>query len=954
MKWKLRKLFELVKNKGKSLAEVYALIPGSQELYEQQIRKALRDNPPSEFGAHSYSWLEACLGPAPDTIHVEVSKPDGYCYFEVQVSVNEAGDIEFGTATEVEYTLMVQSKTESQRFQESLLSQSTTHRTFNEQLATQYRLNESEGTTYLSVDFAGQADVRNRNGRIYTQECLEEAVTELQVRLPLPFCTVHEDQTDLSKVAGLIHEVSFDSEKGTVTIPKIELLETAPGKSLKELLDKGVSVEISHRAVGQGYLETDESTGQETEVVTWLRYEGFDTVWPGRSGFGNTFLEPKPEGGPPPTPPGAPQPAGTQLTETRVAEIVGQAMSTALSPFQTQFQEQLDEQKKQQQKQSLRVVAAETIEEVLLTYPQFGDVEKNELRRIALDVNRIYERVSSNPSDRASIKAAQERLIEGQVETFSKMHAAYKLDAQRLPEGRNGSRYINKYGGVTNVDEVIGQSPLEVAEVNRVVETVLDAVFPNELLRKQAEVSQKHENFKIHAKMLDRNMHQLAPKIQREVDRGLKWETLQGDIDVPVSITSMYIELAVWRMLTAIPHVQLHPMVALLENIPIQDFVSAFGKTAGLDKWARASGVAEGAERPTSKVAYGNYLLGASSQKYATTYTQESLATVRGTVMDITTEVVALCAKDIADAIDGMLWELMVNESLAGKSKKVSTAETLTYEGTKSAATVWTAAHAGWVTYEWVVSKNSDGNPTKSYPQRLFPDYGETDQSASGLTRQVMAVTDTNSSPQKYDYARRLDGTIDETKHWYFDGADGTITLTSAGRNRLANADSLKLTYQYSENCSVWDANTPTGMGFKDHLWDLRFAISDARQRVVDENYTPTTLAWSFAAEDKIAGGENFRRDGLTTTDVVDAQNTVTNFSGMLPVWSANFPKKYALVFQDKHALYGIHTPYMMGMPQMIDRTGDPFLSGTQFSGAAVPKWQKGSVVALQNFPYAE
>lgn len=953
MKWKLRKLFELVKNKGKSLAEVYALIPGSQEMYEQQIRKALRDNPPAEFGAHSYSWLEACLGPVPDKIVVEVSKPDGYCYFEVDVSVSESGDIQFGTATEVEFQIIVQAKTEAQRFQESLLSQAPAHRTFNEQLATQYRLNESEGITYLCVEFAGQADVRNRNGRTYTQECLEEAVTELQTRLPLPFCTVHEDQTDLSKVAGLIHEVAFDSEKGVVTIPKIELLETAPGKSLKELLDKGVSVEISHRAVGQGYIETDESTGQETEVVTWLRYEGFDTVWPGRSGFGNTHLLPKLEGAPAPTPPGAPQPAGTQLTETRVAEIVAQVMGTALSPLQQQFQQQLDEQKKQQDKNSLRVIAAETIEEVLLVYPQFGDVEKNELRRMGLDVNRIYERVSSNPTDRAAIKTAQERLIEGQVDTFSKIHAAYKLGEQNLPEGRSGSRYINRYGGVTSVDEVIGQSPLDAAEVNRVVNTVLDAVFPNELLRKQSEVSQKHENFKIHADMLDRHMYSMAPKIQREMDRGLKWETLQGDIDVPVSITSMYIELAVWRMLTAIPHVQLHPMVALLENIPIQDFVSAYGRTAGLDKWARASAIAEGADRPTSKVAYGNHLLAASAQKYATTYSQESLATVRGTVMDITTEVVALCGKDIADLIDGMLWELMVNEVLAGKSKKVSTAETLTPVGTKASATKWKAKHAGWVTYEWVVVKNSDGNPTRSYPQRLFPDYNSEEQSAT-VTRQKMVVSDSGDSPPDYDYARRLDGTIDEKKHWYFDGADGTIILTAAGRTQLGDDEDLTLTYQYSENCAVWNATTPSGSTFKDHLWDLRFAISDARQRVIDENYTPTTLAWSFAAEDKIAGGENFRRDGLTMTDVVDAQNTVTSFSGMKPVWSANFPKKYALVFEDKLALYGIHTPYMMGMPQMIDKTGDPFLSGTQFSGAAIPKWQKGSVVALQNFPYAE
>jgi len=948
MNWKLRKLFELVKNKGMKLAEVYALIPGSQEVYERNIRKALKTSPPAEFGAHSWSWLEACLGPAPDKIVVEVSKPDGYCYFEVDVNVDAAGSITFGTATEVEYELVSKAKNEARQFQESLDQVKPQPRRYDESIAANLSLRESEGTSYLSVDFAGQADVRNRNGRIYTLECLQEAVEELQDRLPLPFGTVHEDQTDLGKVAGLIHEVTFDPETGKVSIPKIELLDTTSGTDLKEILDKDVAVEISHRAVGQGYLDTDESTGQETEYVTWLRYEGIDTVWPGRSGFGNTNLLPKPESAPPTpaTPPGAPPQPGTQLTETRVAEIVAQGMAIALTPLQTQFQQQLDEQKKQQDKNSVRVIAAETIEEVLLAYPQFGDVEKDELRRVGLDVNRVYERVSSNPTDRAAIKAAQERLIEGQVETFSKMHAAYKLGAKNLPEGRSGSRYINRYGGVTTVEEVIGESPLDIAETNRIVNTAVDAIYQgNTILKEQSERNQKHPNFQIHAKILDRQMHQLAPAIQSEMDRGLKWETLQAGVEVPVSITSMYIELVAWKMLTAIPHVQLHPMTVLLENIPIEGFTSAYGKKAGLDKWAQASSVGEHTNIPTSKIDFGNHVLAASAQKYATTYTQEALATIRNTVMDIQTSVVALCGKDLADMIDGMLWELMVNEALAGNSTKVSTAEVLTPVGAKGTATKWTAANAGWITYEWLVVKD-DNNPTRSYPQRLFPADGATEQTTSGITRQVMHLTDDHSTPTKYEY-------MDD---WTFDAVDGTITLTTAGRTKLtaSNGDDLKLTYQYSDNFTAWDATLPSGMSFKDHLWDLRFAISAARQKVVDQNYNPHTIAWSFAAEDQIAGGENFRRDGLTVTDVVDAQNTVRDFAGTMPTWSANFPKKFVLVFEDKFALYGIHTPYMMGPPQMIDETGDPFLSGNQFAGAAIPKWQKASVVGLQNFQYLD
>ena len=957
MNWKLRKLFELVKNKGMELAEVYALIPGSQEMYERAIRKALKDNPPAEFGAHSYSWLEACLGPVPDKIVVEVSKSDGYCYFEVDVNVDAAGMITFGTATEVEYELVSKAKNESRRFYESLEQNAPQNKQYDEQHAANVQVNEDQDATYLSVDFAGQADVRNRNGRIYTSECLEEAVQELQDRLPIPCYTVHEDKDDLGKAAGLIHEVAFDTETGKVSIPKIELLETSSGKDIKELLNKNVALEISHRAVGQGYVDTDESTGEQTEYVTFLRYESIDTVWPGRSGFGNTNLNKKTEGHEP-TPSGSEptrstqgnppqQQQGGQLTEERIVELVGQSVHAALTPYQERMQQQLDAQNQQQAKSALKVIAGETIEEVLLAYPQFGDVEKNEIRRVATDVGRLYERVSSNPSDRASIKSAQERMIAGVVETFSQMHAAYKLDEKRVPErGRSGSRYINSYGGVTHVDEVIAHSPLDSAEVNRVVNTAYDRLVPKGFMRNQLEAQRGHENFQEHAKMLDAYMHTAAPKIQREIDMGLKWETVQADIDVPVSITSMYIELVAWKMLTAIPYLQLHPMTALLENIPIQEFTSAFGKNAGLHKWADASSIAEGANRRTSTVKYGNHVLAASSQKYATTYTQESLATIRGTVMDITVDIVALCGRDLADLIDGMAWELQVNEALALDTASVTNEVLGTGDNSK---TKFEADNSAWITYEWIVVKNSDGNPTRSYPQRLFPDYDNHQQSASGITRTKISLTDDGGGSPEYKYAVRADGTIDASKDWYFDAADGTITLTAAGVTKLGT-DDLQLTYSYSKNVEVWDATVPSGMTFKEHLWDLRFAISRSRNKIIERNYTPQFIAWPFSVKDQVVGGQNFAADGLTNVDVVNAMNDATNYVGMDPVYSANFPDKYALVSELNYMLYGIHTPYTMSAPQYIDKTGDPFLYGTQFSGAAVPKEEKASVIVLKNF----
>lgn len=102
-----------------------------------------------------------------------------------------------------------------------------------------------------------QADVRNRNGRVYPKAHLRKAVLNLSERVSRQPQAVyseleHPSYPDLirTKSCGLLTEVTWDEDSG-ISYCKVEILpDTATGKEVLEGISKGVTYGISTRGAG--------------------------------------------------------------------------------------------------------------------------------------------------------------------------------------------------------------------------------------------------------------------------------------------------------------------------------------------------------------------------------------------------------------------------------------------------------------------------------------------------------------------------------------------------------------------------------------------------------------------------------------------------------------------------------------------------------------------------------
>lgn len=102
-----------------------------------------------------------------------------------------------------------------------------------------------------------QADVRNRNGRLYPKDVLRSAVLDLSARVSKIPQTVyseleHPQYDDLikEKACGLLTEVSWDEDSG-IGYCKVEILDSTPtGKEVLEGVANGNTYGISTRGSG--------------------------------------------------------------------------------------------------------------------------------------------------------------------------------------------------------------------------------------------------------------------------------------------------------------------------------------------------------------------------------------------------------------------------------------------------------------------------------------------------------------------------------------------------------------------------------------------------------------------------------------------------------------------------------------------------------------------------------
>jgi hypothetical protein len=113
---------------------------------------------------------------------------------------------------------------------------------------------EQNGTMYL-VGIIQASDTVNGNGRIYPHAILEREINNYQKLVREARATGEldhpdSDQITLANVSHLMTGVWWDKENPHLVMGKVKVLETPAGQTLRKLVEGGVKVGISSRAVG--------------------------------------------------------------------------------------------------------------------------------------------------------------------------------------------------------------------------------------------------------------------------------------------------------------------------------------------------------------------------------------------------------------------------------------------------------------------------------------------------------------------------------------------------------------------------------------------------------------------------------------------------------------------------------------------------------------------------------
>lgn len=132
---------------------------------------------------------------------------------------------------------------------------------------------KKEGNRYMMSGILQKADVLNQNGRIYPSSILKREVENYQKfirenRALGELDHPQESVIELKNVSHIIREAHIDT--GGVVRGNLEVLDTPMGKTLKSLVDSGVTIGISSRGVGSTKNEGGRAIVQEDfQLICW-------------------------------------------------------------------------------------------------------------------------------------------------------------------------------------------------------------------------------------------------------------------------------------------------------------------------------------------------------------------------------------------------------------------------------------------------------------------------------------------------------------------------------------------------------------------------------------------------------------------------------------------------------------------------------------------------------------
>ena len=992
----LKRFFEMAERWGKTLNEVFAVVPNSYQDYSSQIREALREDPPEDFSRDDWAYVEAVIGDEPDQVLLECYHSSGkFAYYLYDVTF-EDGTVKWSNQREVEIEAALKAKPVMERRMNEVVDppQDLVVDVSDFEIAF-----EDDSKVYASVAIAQKADVKNKNNRIYPKDVLEDAVVRLKDRItltgPIAMETMHRDARYIGDVCAVIHEVAFNLQTGIVTLPKIELLETTSGKNVQVLLDVVPAFQVSQRGLGISHEEIDPNTGLRVQIMDWLEIQGWDMVWNGdasveaavltlneeASGAPVPSVDPVPET-PPATvsvpvsvPAGAPArtPASVQPSQGRptgayfrppanggdpvpetppvaVPVVAPAAAAVAAQEQQGLLGKEVLSLVKTAVQQALGPVVS-TME------TETKELRQKEFKRIAdevldtvlakhprftekqkaaiksgINVSAAYAQVES--LDVSSITRVLTPVLEAEIEQADKLIATKEVDEWGVSGQavQSGSRHINAYGGAT-YSEVINDAHAS---------GIFDAADYNVVTEGAIDLMTRGDRENNWVMPLDhpgmKPLAQVMNTFYHAYGPQLAVETAASGVAIPVTQVSMLLVPTVWRMTTAFQVSQLHPMSLMVEDIPIERWTGQQSAKNEYEKWDSLD-PGDSQVIPESVLDYEYYRLAAGYQPQHVRVTPRARAITRNTVMNPTMRSTALAAREIVDQNDTMLWRALIMEALKFEALKVSTFTALVRVASTNEYTV----KPGLIPYEWVVRHDTNKNVSKSGLIRNFPVDGEAVAAELSGERTLQPLELQEGAG---DNTPLLYGT-DYTADW----VKGTIILTAAGRAKASTANGVRAKYSYATNLSIWNATVPSGSTFIEHLVDLRLRIADARTKIKDRHYMPECIAWNYGLMDKVSAGKNFTNEGGNIAQAIDMMSNILRYAGSESVDSTAIPPEYVICTQKMSILFGMHTPFTLTGEVITDNTGDRRYFGEQFAGSAVPAPEKVSIVAVENVP---
>ena len=1002
----IKKFMEMAKRMGKTLNEVFAVVPNSFQDYSGQVRTALREDPPEDLNVNDWLYVEALIGESPDQVLVECYKSEGgQTYFLYDLAF-EDGKVKWSNQREVEVEAALKVKPIMERRMSEVVDPPQTPVIDVSDI--QLTVNEAEGSTRTaSVEIAQKADVRNRNNRIYPKEVLRDAVERLKIRIaatgPVPMETMHRDEHYIGDVCAVIHEVAFNEATGVVSLPRIEMVQTQSGKDVMTLIDAGLEFQVSQRGLGLSHEEVDPQSGLKVQIMDWLEIQSWDMVWNGDASVadaaftlnekasGSQGAEPTNEGGAEPTPEQnqQQQPPQQQQQQQQQQQPPTQQRPPTSSPYfaarsheggsppqqqqqqqqqQSPQQQQPPQQQQQQQQQAdpKEVIGKEVVSLMKTAVEQVINPLKVELENKTTELQRnefgrlAEEAIDNVLAQHPRFSAKQKEVIKAGVNLTGAFDNIDTLDADAIARILTPMLELE----IEKADKLIANDRLAawgLPEGNPNVPYINNAggVTYNEVIR-DAHSSGVFEAEDFNA------ITEGAIDLLTRGDRENKWVMpldhpgMKPLAQVMDNYFKAYGPALAQETAAAGVGIPVNQVSTLL--VPtVWRMTTAFqiaqlhpmtlmAEDIPIEKWKRQQGNISDWERwnaldPGDNVAIPESVLDYEDYRLAVGYQPQHVSVTPRARAITKNTVMNPVMRSTALAARTIVDEndTMLWRALIMEAMKFQHVKQAWVDMSAAAGTNKYNTRAGLIPYEYVVTEDSNANVNKSGLIRNFPANGSgAAATVAQRTLTPFAVRNKGSTPVVLNYGD------DYTVDW----VSGVVTLTAAGAGKAdGSTPGFQAQYSYATNFTTWDATVPTGSTFWNHLLDLRFQIANARTKIKDRHYEPECLCWNYEVMDKISGGRNFSNDGTNVAQQIDPMSLVTKYAGSETIDSTAIPKEYLILSQKMSILFGLHTPFTLTGEVITDNTGNRRYFGEQFAGAGVPAPEKVSIVSIQNLP---